>query len=352
MIFSAFIYTSVFLAYGLQRYRPGVILAISLMPVYLIQAIQPGVGTDYYSYLEIINSPNTLEFFWEKNEYLFYLIAKSINHLLLPPQSLFAVYSFLFYLLTVLNLKLISRNIPVNPFVLVILYLLCNNQYFTQYSGIRYSLSALNFSLGLFYFRYGSLKRSLFYSLLSVLAHKIGFVFAFITYASRLAPKFVLQLKSYIYVPFLFYFIAEIVVPLGMKFLFPGLTHYLDGQHNTEVSSATVAVRIYTLFMLYGALIFIRLKRLNLQPEDGLFGLLGISAFWAFLLTLQFSFMFRFEIYLGMFKVFYLAFLYMQIIKVSPNLGNFWIFLLSIPGISKILFFAKGEYFYDIGIGF
>jgi len=84
MVLSVFILTTLALSYGLKAYRAGVILAVALLPAYLIQAIQPGVGTDYYSYLDIMSSQQKLDFFLEKKEYLFYIIAKTINDLRFP----------------------------------------------------------------------------------------------------------------------------------------------------------------------------------------------------------------------------------------------------------------------------
>ena len=91
------------------------------------------VGTDYPTYLDLFNG-NNIEYYYSKNEYLFYYIIAFFNSIGLSGQFLFYIFYlinfiFLFQILKRLNLKTI--------FIFILLYICFSNIFNNQLNMLR-----------------------------------------------------------------------------------------------------------------------------------------------------------------------------------------------------------------------
>ena len=111
-----------------------------LIPViflyFIVPALQYNVGTDYMSYVDMYNHGYNIEYYYEKNELVFYSILQISRKFGLGEQSVFVLTSLiysLFWLYFVVLLKKYNYKI----WVIALLYFCITGIYQNQLNGLR-----------------------------------------------------------------------------------------------------------------------------------------------------------------------------------------------------------------------
>ena len=351
MLSATFIYFS--LCFGHDRK----FLFIALMPYFLVAALQYGVGTDYFNYIEIYNTGVDLERFALANEYVFYYIFIFLQEYNIDHQWIFIFSSLintsLFYFILV-SLKRMNFNI----LIVFLLFMLVTGIYQNQLNGLRNYAAILSFVLC--------------FCLLvekKYLAFIIVFIFGFFCHLSftitipiyilvYLKVSFKKRLIEVFWFSIPFYFlILPTFIDVIVQYIFPKYVYLLNGEVSEAKSFASLVPKL-VLFPFYLYAVYLYSKDYNKfvgHKNDIMhYGMnMFVVTYFMFLILPSFGIFTRVLQYFSFFYIFPLYYFIDKFNLFSFRLSSyrfllFVLFMIFVifPYVAKVTFFKANEYDY------
>jgi hypothetical protein len=111
----------------IDKYKFILIILLGLAP-----ALQYNIGTDYFSYINILKSGYSIDQFYKRNEYFSYIIIYLIHNFEFHPQLFFIIFSFLtsFFIIKIFSyIKSHNLNIAIIVFIFIFATGIFHNQF-------------------------------------------------------------------------------------------------------------------------------------------------------------------------------------------------------------------------------
>lgn len=319
-----------------------------LLPVFLIWLIisggQDSVGTDYESYLYIFDG-NQLDYYREKNEFLFAAIISLFNACGIHGQALF----FVFYSINFIFFFLILKRLPTKQiFLCILLYITVTNLFNNQLNTLRQATAIYIGTYAAFLIFEGKKIKALFYVLVAALIHQSAVILIIFYLLKNVAIK--CSFKQLVILLLAAIGLSFILQPNSINFLAPYLPeaymwHILGGA--VEEKSLILKVTKYIFVPIYIlALIYFYKNRSN--DWESLLFKSGWIAYCIRLSLLNLTLVARITDYFLILSIFpillYINYLY--------KLYKVFLFLAILMGLSvfyglKVTVFARGEYLYN-----
>ncbi|WP_394699172.1 EpsG family protein [uncultured Vibrio sp.] len=228
--------------------------------LWFIPSLQYGVGTDYFNYIRIFDTPTELDYYYRKYEYAFYYLVVFLNYLGLSSQSLFVSVGLIQILLF---LNFIRVAYPRYPYVHIALvfsfFFFVTNVFHNQLNVLRAYVAVLFFMNAYVYFIRGKNSLSILMFMIGLIWHKsIIFTLPLFLLRGRLGFFVVKNVKLMFIITLmlfgsgiLYQFIDVIVGAIA-----PMYKHYLNAEREKNVSLIQLATRLYNypfyfLFIYY-----------------------------------------------------------------------------------------------------
>ncbi len=313
-----------------------------------IPALQYGIGTDYFSYINIVElgySPGI-----EKSgEFFFLYLIKILNHLDVNPQLFFVITAFLqasliFYLFSIL------RSSGYLSYVLFFIFFTVTGIYHNQMNGVRQSLAILlvPFVLILFYDR--KYVKGVVVLFLGLMFHKsffiVGAVIPVFLCANKLFRKAGSKLFLFIASPLIVYFLFKFAFEYLLINVFDQYAHYLDS--NIEVGWINIATKVYytPIFLLFW-LYYVRDGGFLAAKYFNFFITVFSITHALYLTDLVFPFYGRVFQYFVFFYIFPVYFLVFRLAKLKDFFSVFLVFLYCLAPYCFKVIFSVAEYKFD-----
>jgi len=324
------------------------IYVLLIMWLAFLPSLQFGVGTDYFSYISIVENPEELSKYSYKGEYFFYYLVYFLTSIGFPSQSLFFFTSLLMSVLIVNFFRKLGGGKDLA--VLIFTFLFITGMYHNQLNGIRTYISVYLFVNALLYRFEGRNKISVSLYLMGVLWHQTIIPFAIFllipaslykSLSEKMLPLYIISTSLFILgVPF--YFIEFIV-----SVFLPFYSHYLE----MEMSGASLLNILSKMYYMPVHFIFIYIylrNKVNIlgKYESVLVFFWSISANFYFLFLYWDNF-FRGYHYFAIFSIvpFYYLIKYFFGKRRKAEVLILALYALT-PYVFKVIVVPVGEYSY------
>ncbi len=313
-----------------------------------ILGFQYGVGTDYFSYLNIYNSKADLSRYFYKKEFLFFYFVSFLKIFSSNGQIFFILVSlienwlFFYYLKLMINNQLISKR-KISLFIF--LFLCFGTNFYNQMNGVRQYFNIYLLSILTFYIY----KREIFkYLLLFIIGINIHRSFLLIIplylfkYVSKLLnSKF---LKFLIFGAFLLNFLPIVEILKKIFLYIPRYSHYIESSYFREIGIAQKITKFIYLPYYLSACSLVK-KQDNSIKQFML--KIGIISYVIRIFCLKLSVTNRLGEYFTLLAIYPIYLLLEKYIKKKDYI-NLAILLSIIIGlfVIKVIIFPKGEYLY------
>lgn len=319
------------------------IMFLPILAMYiLVSSLQDHVGTDYESYLDILENHDFIESYFDKGEYLFSLILWVISKLNLPDQSLFIFFSALnLYLVYWISLS-ISRNNFISTFYFIILI---TGFYFWQMNALRQSFATLILIASLIYFSNRNYIKSITLFSIATFMHAASYIYLipfilaifFRSKKTNLWYIFILSLPIYAFIGL---YISQIV-----HALFPMYSFYIDNEY---VRGDIDLIEFFSKFYYLPVYIYaIYLVEKNADYKYKIIFYIWVMTFFSILMVLIDGIFYRLNIFFAILNFLPISIVFKNIIEYK-NIKYSYIFIcyIFLPFLLKITFFARSEYIY------
>lgn len=150
---------------------------IVLMTLFILLAFQKGVGTDYYSYIDIYNGKK--EFFYHRGIGVM-IIIQTLRYLKFSYQSFFIIISLIQILLLYTVIKRLKKIVGIEFREKIFLFFLITttNFYLSMFNTLRQSVANMFCILAIIYFFYNRKGRGLILIFLGMLFHPIVLIYS------------------------------------------------------------------------------------------------------------------------------------------------------------------------------
>lgn len=341
-------YVSIYLL-AIEKYRSSLLIMVPAFTVYFfVAALQYGVGTDYFSYIEIYESEKRHWFYFNKGEYLFFGLNQFLNWLELSSQSIFFAISLIQTTLIFLYFKAI-KNRGFIAWLFFIVFFCVTNIYNNQLNGLRQYVVISGLPLFALLVHDKKVIKSTSLLFLLSLFHSTAWlllvIFPFI-YLQKIVTKrlFVLFLLS-----ILVYLVAGQFTRQLTSIFLPNYLHYLNGSYSEPKSISIFLTKLYYLPII---LYFYSVYR---KDSSSVFGRYFSSMIFIFTITYWF---FLLALYLGSATRLYSYFIFFYIFPIYYILHDsffrkrvllFFMLLVYIiaPYTAKVTFLARAEFLYQ-----
>lgn len=324
------------------------------LPIFLYfigPAFQYNVGTDYFSYIWIYETPNRVEDIYLNlhHEYGFYFIIKTLQYFNFHSQSIFIVFGFLDTVLF-FTILIMLRKYGFKPWIVFLLFFTVTTTYHNQMNGLRQYIAILSTPILFILIYEKKYFKSILISLFALSFHKsfiiIIILIPFIIIMKRLSN---LQLfKLSLIIPFFLIVITPIIGDIFIEYIFPIYKTYLNEQ---EFKFTSILTKLYYLvfvgYFWYVYLIKQFVSKVNQQVFK--FMILIFSMTYCIYLTgITFPMYGRIFQYFFFFYIFPLYYIIeYNIIHRNYRALTILVSMLVIPYIMKILVFPVREYSYN-----
>ncbi len=235
--------------YGTTRKDKSFLLFVGFLFIFLPSALRYGVGTDFFSYIEIAEHSN----FQFRHEYLFSLISSILNFLELHPQWSIAIMAMIFFFTVFLCLP--DKN-PLLLFLPIVLLL-----WFDSFNAVR-QVIAIGFSLlACKNYLNNNIVRFTFFIIIGALFHKSILLLLPLGYMAliplpRLVQEHILPVLAVLFLCLL-YFKADVLFPATEQLLiYGGFERYAAYFHSAKhfvprTAGTSLMVAVKLLFCAY-----------------------------------------------------------------------------------------------------
>ncbi|HBV76726.1 MULTISPECIES: EpsG family protein [Vibrio] len=320
---------------------------------FLFPALQYGVGTDYFNYLEMYQRPSDVIYYDRKLEFIFSYILRFVNEVDLGGQFIFVAYSILFSLLFYIFLNNLNKN-RIKVWLFLFVFFICSGIYQNQMNGIRQYSAIYALMISIFYVVTDKKLKAGGYFILGQLMHS-----SFILNISFLLIKFIkVTPKRCVFafiISFVFFgFFVSFFVPYVLGAVLPQYLHYLDSELMKGWSVLSLIPKLY-YFPFIVIFLFIYSKEYKKGHVDTIilkFSFLACCLYWCFLSYSSVGMMTRVGSYWVVFNCFPIYYVLNSILSVN-KIYVFFISLLYLifPFVLKVIFFPSNEYVYNSILG-
>lgn len=343
VLFYVFIYFVV-----IEKYKASFLSFLPAFLVYFFVAgMQYGVGTDYFSYVDIYENPSIWNRYYSKKEYLFYWLNVLLNQLSLPTQSLFLAFSLVnSTLLFVYFKKIKSQGFILSLFFFA--FFCVTNIYNNQLNGLRQYVVIAALPLITWYLYYDKKILAVVLLLAASFFHNTAWIVLLFIF-----PLFILDKKTNISLSlvfvcsfFVYFILGKYLNPL-VSWILPSYAHYLDSELSERMALTQLITKLYYLPLLI-YFYFVYKKNHEKGGRYLHFMLLCASAtYWFFILGLYLGIanrIYSYVIFFSAFPIYYL--LYRSwVLKRKYEFLLIFLYVLT-PYIAKVTFLAKAEFLY------
>ena len=332
-----------FICFVFRRQNSGVVFTLVFVVILLFSAIRFGFGPDYYSYWDIWESVRGMD----TEDYLG--VGSGIEPLFLKFLSLFPRYTYFIILTSILLVSsyywLFRRYVNMNDLWIVILFIFFNvNCLISNYVALRSSISAILFILAFHFLENRSIRNTIVYLLLILLASQIHS-------SSIVLLVFVLLNHKNNSVLFSWYFVIgagvfaiitvlignNLLVSWGSSFLIDNIESF-DRYRDYDVGNVSTSV-MALLFRVISLVIFVFLVHSAKEENDKQMVLVYKIAVVAASLQLVFGQSLISDRYLLFLNPFYITAIVHSLRKRVDSIRA--IMLVLVLGISVYLFWVK-----------
>ncbi|GHW16631.1 hypothetical protein VCSRO192_3344 [Vibrio cholerae] len=337
--------------HAIRNYRVNFLLLFPPFTIYvLVSALQYNVGTDYFSYIEIYNTPSLLARYLDTREYSFYYINMVLSYLKAPPQTLFFIFSllqsiFIFFFLVK------AKNKEFTVWILFFIFFTVTNIYNNQLNLIRqYAALTLIPILSMYLCdkRYFSFVVGCF---IATSFHSSGILFfGFLIFI--LLYKLVRNYTFFIFVLTLpLYFYLTKYVSFFLDLLSLNYAYYVEGQNVDAGSFSSVVTKLYYLpAILLFYYVYYRDNFFNPKIKgDGYFPIMIFifsCTYWSFVMSLEIGMLSRLSTYFWFFIIFPLYYVAIYFEQKNKRLFYMYLMYLLLPYATKVTFLARNEFIY------
>lgn len=307
----------------------------------LIVGGQYGIGTDYYSYLDIFSLKSDIEIYKIKNEFLFYWIVSFFYDINLGGQFLFFVFAFINSFLFFIICRKITYN---HTWLFLFLYITVSSLFHNQMNGIRQCTATYFVTLAIIYLSEEKKNRFLLFVFVAMGFHAssliilVAYFLRNITYNYRLAVF--LLIVSSLFSLLSFNNIIKSIVPYIYMY-----SSYADSEYLADISFIGKITKIIVLpFYLYSLNI---LKRNRLSSISFKLYNIGITAYILKTICLVSSVTSRIGYLSFLISVIPLFFYLEDLMTYNKKKFLFILYCLCVVYVIKVLIIPKGEYTFD-----
>lgn len=348
MFLIVFLFASIYF-FLIERYRASLLIMLpALLLYFFVAAFQYGVGTDYFSYVEIYQSEEKQNYYYNKGELLFFGLNQYLNWMDLPAQSIFIAISFIQSLLIFVYFKKIKTN-GIILWLFFVIFFTVTNIYNNQLNLLRqFVVVALLPILTFIVFERRWLK-FLIVVFIGYLFHASALFLLFMIpiyflqsriKASNIVLYFILSAGGY-------YYLGGMAGGIVKNYL-QAYQHYVSSELAVGFSLMLFITKLYYLpVFLY---FFLTYKKQETMPWQYLHFMVVIFSmtYWFFLLSLSFGIAERLYYYLTFFYIFPIYYLLHRSIKNNNGFEFTLLFTyIVLPYFAKVTFLARGEYLYN-----
>lgn len=323
-----------------------------------VPAFQYNVGTDYMSYVDMYKYGYNIEYYFNKKEWVFYLVLKIATEFQLGEQAIFILVS-VFYSFFWIFLIFLLKNENYKVWLFVLLYFTVTGIYQNQLNGLRQymAIAILPCIFVLFYKKRYLATISL--TLLATLCHASFLILYpfFFVFVFKPSPRLIIYFFTISFV-----FSAVIIpklLPVVVNAIFGGYSGYFESELSVSANAVSLITKAF-YFPLFVLAIFqykkdVKENVYNKEKYEMLmyfFMILSLT-YWLFIVNMYFGFFGRVAQYFMIFYIFpiyYLLERYLEQRKIYMTLLLF-VYVIT-PYLLKVTLFAKSEYDYQSIIGF
>lgn len=326
------------------------------MLLFLVYALQDGVGTDYESYLlsasvgdKIGNAK--LNLFIQDREYLFALLLY-IARLVHWPQMIFVLTSLIQNVLFAITLETLNKR-KVSSFLFLIFYFFLSLSFFNQFNVIRQFLAIHLIVLGFIKLLDSKFFTTCLCFIMAPFFHQssivmILFVILFVILKKKKVLLVLLNNKLFYIISLsllLLYFvdINSIFLQLAKTFNFYVDFVYGNGKYVDKMEITEIATKIVKLVIVYYSIY--RLDKSKLNDFEKTLYLFGCISALVMIISFSSSFIWRMYLYFDMFLLFPTLFFFKY--DAKENEKKVILLYLLVFLVVKILIIPQGEYLYN-----
>lgn len=337
---------SCFLVYFFDKTKNKYFIFLIFMFWVSIIGGQYGVGTDYFSYLEIFKNKEILYRYFIKKEYLFYYFVNFFDFIE-EKQCIFFIIAFIEnFLFFKLIFYLKKRQIINNLYIFIFVFLCYGTTFYNQMNGIR---QYFNVYLLTFLIIFGYDKKFFKYLITIIVGiniHASFILFSPIIILNKLIKR--IGKKTLIFFLCISFIIAFLPITDLLKKIvkfYPRYSHYVNNDYFNKISFQGMITKIiYLPFYIQSTFL---IKKL-INNKDKLFILkIGILAFAIKLFCLSSGALNRIGESFGIIILFPIYFLIEDYVENNKKVCLFILMsMIIILYFFKILIFPNGEYLY------
>lgn len=333
--------------------RPApLFLVLALIWITILPAFQFDVGTDYFSYIKVMEGTKSSFVFSHNNEYAFFYLVELLKNANLPPHSIFTITSLIFSSLIINALRLLKKQ-GYNIALLFLIFAVTTGMIHNQMNGIRHYVAVYLFINAILYKNSSKFIISFIFVLFACLWHQTAlFLIPVILIPNKLflfLGKRPLTTYTVSCLAFSSLLVFSELIEIFILNLAPFYSHYVE-----DINDGIPLINFFTklYYFLFFALFFLAFHKRykHLSPYDiRLIGIWAISG-GIFIGMLQTGLFFRVYHYFVFFSIFPIYWA-IKSVKYKELTWPLLILILAAPYILKVTIFATGEYSYESIIG-
>ncbi len=329
------------------------IVHIPVIILYLIPLwLQEGIGTDYESYYSHFGNSGIIDYYNNKNEYLYSETLKFANFLG-HPQFIFVILSSIQSLFFFYTLYLFKKK-GYETWLIFFLFITATGIYHNQTNGLRQFVAV---NMMLFLVLILTEKKYIIFALVSV----IGFLFHnsfIVAIAIVVVIHIFLNISNrkmlLVFILSIFIFsmnYLQYVVAFLSKIDFLSTYIYLAENENflTEFNPLTILSKLFYVPLLIWCFVLLRKNKLILSDFEKLCIKIVVITYFFFIQGMYFQLFMRVWQYFNVFIIVVIYLLIMHFVKTKKNFNIIAVVLyVSLFYFYKVLIFAKAEYSFNL----
>lgn len=296
---------------------------------WLLLSLQYGVGTDYFSYLNIFSNRKANSLYYRKKEYLFFYIVDFIQNNKLPPQTgFFIVYAFLFW-----GLYIFFKQLRINSYIYIYIYICCSTFLFNATNALRQYTAIPYICISVLYLLEKKYKKCFMSLVIPVFFHRSTLLCIPIVFFLGLLIKIIKKKRTYglfllISVVLSFVNYLNIIEPLIKRSSF---ANYLTSEY---IKAQASTINVISKFIFFPIYVFVLYAKIPEKHQKYVY--VGILSYCMKLATLKIPPLYRlsnsFDL-LTLIPLFY----YFKYNRLSKNLKIFLLLYFLIAGLVLLL---------------
>jgi len=317
--------------------------------IYFLPSVQYGVGTDYFSYMNIFYDHSQLLYIFKKNEFAFYYFTLFVSSFA-SFETYIMIIVFIQSVLIFLTIFYLKKKGLASFLILFLTFFCVTNLMHTQMNLIRASFAMYLFAISFIFHADKKQFIAICICLLASLFHASALIVLMFLLLPRHFYIFISKNLFFVYTFsfFLFFFAPlDLVLKLLIDTIAPNYSFYFFGGA-PSVSFLNILSKVYYVPLHF--VLFYLVKRRSIVFTDFQSVLVGMWCLTSnvYLLMLSFDFLSRINYF----------FVFFYIIPISLVLYKFWLcrnwFYFSfwtgfiiLPYVIKVIFFPIAEFSYD-----